>query len=70
MGLLPFALSAVCSVLPLPGVFLGLKPHAQGGLDLSRYSASATLAVLIVACILIFPQRAGAHPKNLKPEAE
>lgn len=40
------------------------KPHAQGGLSLSRYSASATLAVLIVACILIFPQRAGEHPKS------
>jgi uncharacterized membrane-anchored protein len=40
------------------------KPHAQGGLNLSRYSASATLAVLVVACILIFPQRAGEHPKG------
>src|SRR5277367_2885420 len=40
------------------------KPHAQGGLNLSRYSASATLAVLVVACILIFPQRAGEHPKT------
>jgi len=35
------------------------KPHAQGGLSLSRYSASAALAALIVGCILIFPQRAG-----------
>ncbi len=42
------------------------KPNAQGGLNLSRYSASATLAVLIVACILIFPQRAGEHPTNEK----
>src|SRR5271170_935237 len=40
------------------------KPHVQGGLNLSRYSASATLAVLVVACILIFPQRAGEHPKS------
>jgi uncharacterized membrane-anchored protein len=40
------------------------KPHAQGGLNLSRYSASATLAVLVVACILIFPQKAGEHPKS------
>ncbi len=40
------------------------KPHAQGGLNLSRYSASATLVVLVVACILIFPQRAGEHPRS------
>jgi uncharacterized membrane-anchored protein len=40
------------------------KPLAQGGLNLSRYSASAALIVLIVACILIFPQRAGQHPTS------
>ncbi len=34
------------------------KPLNAGGLALSRYSASAALIVLIVACILIFPQRA------------
>ena len=34
------------------------KPIASGGLALSRYSASATLLIVIVACILIFPQRA------------
>jgi uncharacterized membrane-anchored protein len=33
------------------------KPHAQGGLALSRYSASLSLLVVIVALILIFPQR-------------
>ena len=33
------------------------KPHDHGGLALSRYTASATLAVLVVLCILIFPQR-------------
>jgi uncharacterized membrane-anchored protein len=32
------------------------KPHAQGGLELSRYTASFALLVLIVACILIFKQ--------------
>jgi uncharacterized membrane-anchored protein len=37
------------------------KPLAKGGLDLSRYSASVTLMVIIVACILIFPQRAGKN---------
>jgi uncharacterized membrane-anchored protein len=34
------------------------KPIAKGGLDLSRYSASATLITIILACILLFPQRA------------
>ena len=33
------------------------KPAGSGGLELSRYSATATLLVLIVACILVFPQR-------------
>src|SRR4051794_37506112 len=33
------------------------KPLAQGGLDLSRYTASLALVVVIVALILIFPQR-------------
>ena len=34
------------------------KPHANGGMELSRYWASAVLAVFIVACILALPQRA------------
>lgn len=34
------------------------KPVAAGGLALSRYSASIALMLLILACILIFPQRA------------
>lgn len=34
------------------------KPQAQGGMALSRYSASLVLLVFIAACILIFPQRA------------
>jgi uncharacterized membrane-anchored protein len=38
------------------------KPHAKGGLDLSRPIASAVLAILIVALILVLPQRAGRHP--------
>ena len=33
------------------------KPLAKGGLNLSRYSASAALLVLIVACIFIFKQK-------------
>jgi uncharacterized membrane-anchored protein len=38
------------------------KPVADGGLALSRYYASAILAGVIVACILVLPQRAGRHP--------
>jgi uncharacterized membrane-anchored protein len=34
------------------------KPLKQGGLAMSRYSASIALVVFIVACILIFRQRA------------
>jgi uncharacterized membrane-anchored protein len=40
------------------------KPLAHGGLNLSRYSASAALVGLVVAFILIFPQLAGRHPEN------
>jgi uncharacterized membrane-anchored protein len=38
------------------------KPLAHGGLALSRYTASAVLATLIVALIALLPQRAGRHP--------
>lgn len=34
------------------------KPLSAGGLALNRYSASAALMLIIVACILLFPQRA------------
>jgi uncharacterized membrane-anchored protein len=40
------------------------KPLNHGGLNLSRPIASATLAVVILALVLILPQRAGAHPGN------
>jgi uncharacterized membrane-anchored protein len=33
------------------------KPHAQGGLALSRYTASLSLLVVIIVLILIFPQK-------------
>jgi uncharacterized membrane-anchored protein len=33
------------------------KPIAKGGLNLSRYTASAVLLVLIIACIFIFSQK-------------
>jgi uncharacterized membrane-anchored protein len=38
------------------------KPHEHGGLEISRYLASGILAAIIVALILILPQRAGTHP--------
>ena len=37
------------------------KPIAKGGLDLSRFSASAALLIVIVALILFYPQRAGKN---------
>ena len=36
------------------------KPIAKGGLELSRYTASAVLLVFIAACIMLIPQRAAA----------
>jgi uncharacterized membrane-anchored protein len=38
------------------------KPLAQGGFNFSRPLASAVLAGAVLACILLFPQRAGQHP--------
>ncbi|MBI1261694.1 MAG: hypothetical protein GC184_08205 [Rhizobiales bacterium] len=38
------------------------KPIDAGGLDLSRPMASLVIGVLVILCILIFPQRAGRHP--------
>ena len=34
------------------------KPHENGGLELGRYAASATLIALMAACIFFFPHRA------------
>jgi uncharacterized membrane-anchored protein len=39
------------------------KPHAQGGMELSRYVATAVIAVVIIAAIMIIPQR----PERLRP---
>lgn len=36
------------------------KPHAKGGLELSRYTGSIVLLVAIALCILLFPQRPAA----------
>ena len=38
------------------------KPLSNGGLNFSRYYASAILAALIIACVALLPQRAGTHP--------
>ena len=38
------------------------KPASHGGLALSRPLASAVIAVFIVGCLLLLPQRAGRHP--------
>ena len=38
------------------------KPIAQGGLALSRPVATAVLGVLMIALILLIPQRPGQHP--------
>jgi len=38
------------------------KPHAEGGFELGRFVASGTIAIFMIVCILLFPQRAGSHP--------
>ena len=38
------------------------KPVADGGLEWSRPLASAVLVVVIIALVLILPQRPGSHP--------
>jgi len=42
------------------------KPLNAGGLALSRPIASAVIGVLILACIVVLPQRAGTHPVKVK----
>ena len=37
------------------------KPVAHGGLDISRFTASAVLTLLMIALIWFFPQKAGKH---------
>jgi uncharacterized membrane-anchored protein len=39
------------------------KPLAHGGLALSRPIASLVIAVVMVALIVILPQRPGSHPR-------
>jgi uncharacterized membrane-anchored protein len=38
------------------------KPLDHGGLNFGRITASVVIAVLMIACILLFPQKAGRHP--------
>jgi uncharacterized membrane-anchored protein len=38
------------------------KPIAAGGLEFSRPLASAALAILMIALVLLIPQRPGQHP--------
>ena len=45
------------------------KPVANGGLALSRPLASAAIAAIMLALIIVLPQRAGGHPGSPKTEA-
>ena len=38
------------------------KPVADGGLGLSRITASAVIALFMIICILVIPQHPGSHP--------
>jgi uncharacterized membrane-anchored protein len=38
------------------------KPHIQHGLDLSRFAASGVIAVFMILCIALLPQKSGYHP--------
>jgi uncharacterized membrane-anchored protein len=46
------------------------KPFNHGGLNLSRPVASAVLAAVILALVLILPQRAGSHPATSAAQNE
>jgi uncharacterized membrane-anchored protein len=40
------------------------KPIDHGGFALSRPVASAVIGAVMIACILVIPQRAGTHPRT------
>ena len=44
------------------------KPLANGGLALSRYTASAALAAFMILCLLVLPQSAGKVTVGRQPE--
>jgi len=45
------------------------KPIAQGGFNLSRYTASGVLFAAILICILVFPQRAARRSEHFGKSA-
>src|SRR6201998_3245764 len=46
------------------------KPVATGGFALSRPLASAVIALFIIICVMVLPQRAGRHPGAGEADAE
>jgi len=38
------------------------KPLSQHGLNLSRFAASGVIAVFMILCIALLPQKSGRHP--------
>lgn len=46
------------------------KPVSDGGLALSRPLASAILAIFILGCLFVLPQRAGSHPARAEAARE
>jgi uncharacterized membrane-anchored protein len=44
------------------------KPLDDGGLAFSRFYASAILAAVILACVALLPQRAGAQAGKPQPD--
>jgi uncharacterized membrane-anchored protein len=46
------------------------KPVSDGGLALSRPLASAVLAIFILGCLLVLPQRAGSHRARVEAARE
>jgi uncharacterized membrane-anchored protein len=44
------------------------KPLSHGGLAVDRFLASGLLAAFMIGCILLLPQKAGAHPGAQEPE--
>jgi uncharacterized membrane-anchored protein len=67
-GVSRVALTAFILTRPLGatvGDFLD-KPITDGGLALSRPIASTVIGTFLVVCLLIFPQRAGSHPRAAK----
>jgi uncharacterized membrane-anchored protein len=42
------------------------KPLDHGGLDLSRFSSSAVIAIFMVVCILLTSKKSGNHPGKIE----